>query len=233
VEKKAKEEDEGENARKQHLERWWMHWRHRSDMKKAIEKLKGRFITASRTQRWPFVFSFMASTVLPGDKMQVFAFDDDYSFGIIQGAPHLAWYQAKAARLKHEEDYNYSAESVFDTFPWPQSPTTSQIKSIAKAARDIRRIRSEALPTIEDGLRGLYRTLEMPGQNPLKDAHEALDLAVISAYGFSTKRELLAQLLKLNEDVATPIKSGKPATPPGIPPGYKDRKSLITTDCFS
>jgi hypothetical protein len=195
--------------------------------------LKGRCIAASRTQRLPFVFSFIANNILPSDLIQVFAFDDDYSFGVLQSAAHLAWYQAKAARKKHEEDYTYSAESVFDTFPWPQSPTTSQIKSIVKAGREIRRIRSEALPGMDDGLRGLYRTLEMPGQNPLKEAHKALDLAVISAYGFSTKRDVLAQLLKLNEDVATPIKSGKPATPPGIPPGYKDRKFLMTTDCFS
>jgi hypothetical protein len=231
VEKKAKDEDESENVRKQHLERWWMHWRHRSDMKKAIQLLKGRYITASRTQRWPFVFSFMASTILPGDKMQVFAFDDDYSFGIIQSAPHLAWYQAKAARLKHEEDYNYSAESVFDTFPWPQAPTSAQIKAVAKAAREIRDVRAQALPGIKDGLRGLYKTLEMPGKNPLKDAHETLDTAVLAAYGFSARRDLLAQLLKLNEAVSTPIKSGKVATPPGIPPGYKDRKALLTSDC--
>jgi hypothetical protein len=42
----------------------------------------------------------MSSAMLPGDKMQVFAFDDDYSFGVLQALPHVLWYQAKAARLK-------------------------------------------------------------------------------------------------------------------------------------
>jgi hypothetical protein len=32
----------------------------------------------------------------------------------------------------------------------------------------------------------------------LKDAHAALDTAVLTAYGFSTKKDLLAQLLALN-----------------------------------
>ena len=86
-------------------------------MKAAISQLSGRYICGSRTQRWPFVFCFMASSVLPGDKMQIFAFDDDYSFGILHSVPHVLWYEAKAARLKNEEDYNYSSESVFDTFP--------------------------------------------------------------------------------------------------------------------
>ncbi len=71
-------------------------------MKRALQQLNGRYLTGSRTQRWPFVFTFMESSVLPGDKLQIFVFDDDYSFGIIQGKPHLTWYQAKAARLKNE-----------------------------------------------------------------------------------------------------------------------------------
>ncbi len=45
------------------------------------------------------------------------------------------------------------------------------------------------------GLRALYRTLELPGQNPLKAAHGALDAAVLAAYGFDPSGDLLAQLL--------------------------------------
>jgi hypothetical protein len=232
VEKRAKEEGESENVRKQHLEKWWLHWRHRADMKRAIAKLHGRYITGFRTQRWPFVFSFMAKSVLPGDKMQVFAFDDDYSFGIIQGAPHLVWYQAKAARLKNEEDYNYSVESIFDTFPWPQCPTASQIYSIAKYGREIRRIRTDAVSKVLGGLRGLYRTLAIPGGNPLKDAHAALDAAVLAAYGFSPKRDLLRQLLSLNHVVSAEIKKDRPVTAPGIPSPGLDVAKLVTTDCL-
>jgi hypothetical protein len=43
---------------------------------------------------------------------------------------------------------------------------------------------------------------KLPGANPLKDAHAALDTAVLTAYGFSAKRDLLAQLLALNQQVA-------------------------------
>ena len=57
------------------------------------------------------------------------------------------------------------------------------------------------MPKIKDGLRALYRTLEPPGANPLKDAHAALDAAVLAAYGFSAKKDLLAQLLLLNQAV--------------------------------
>ena len=32
-------------------------------------------------------------------------------------------------------------------------------------------MRAEALPKLKGALRALYRTLELPGANPLKDAH--------------------------------------------------------------
>jgi hypothetical protein len=33
---------------------------------------------------------------------------------------------------------------------------------------------------MKGGLRALYRTLELPGANPLKDAHAALDTAILT-----------------------------------------------------
>ncbi len=41
---------------------------------------------------------------------------------------------------------------------------------------------------MKGGLRALYRTLEVPGANPLKDAHTALDAAVLAAYNFFAQR---------------------------------------------
>ena len=73
---------------------------------------------------------------------------------------------------------------------------------MAAAARELRRVRAEALPKLKGGLRALYRTLELPGANPLKDAHAALDATVLAAYGFSAKKDLRAQLLELNLAVA-------------------------------
>ena len=80
---------------------------------------------------------------------------------------------------------------------------------MAAAARELRRVRAEALPKMKGGLRALYRTLELPGANPLKDAHAALDTAVLTAYGFNAKKDLLAQLLALNQEVAAKIEKGR------------------------
>ena len=232
VARKATQEEETESARRQQVERWWMLWRSREKMKAAIRMLRGRYLAGSRTQRWPFIFCFISDAIVPGDKLQVFSVDDDYSFGVLQGIAHVMWYRARAARLKIESDYNYSSESVFETYPWPQSSGEAQVDHIAEAGRRLRRIRDEALPEMRGELRELYRTLELPGKNPLKDAHAALDAAVLAAYGFSPKKDILAQLLSLNLEVARREKAGEPVTPPGIPPGYPDPARLVTGDCI-
>ncbi|MEK6258996.1 MAG: hypothetical protein AABP62_10310 [Planctomycetota bacterium] len=94
-------------------------------------------------------------------------------------------------------------------------------------------MRAEALSKITGGLRAVYRTLELPGANPLKDAHATLDAAVLAAYGFSPKSDLLAQLLDLNHTVANRLAEHEPVTAPGIPPNYPNPESLVTSDCIS
>ena len=82
------------------------------------------------------------------------------------------------------------------------------------------------------GLRALYRTLELPGANPLKDAHAALDAAVLAAYGFNPSQDLLSQLLALNLEVAARIEKGEPVTAPGVPKSYPNPETRVTPDCI-
>ena len=180
------------------------------------------------------VFVFVSPQIRPGDALSCFALQDDYSFAVLQSDAHWQWFIEKCSKMK--SDFRYTPESVFDTFPWPQSPTVKQVQAVADAGREIRRVRAEALSSgpakIKGGLRALYRTLELPGANPLKDAHAALDAAVLAAYGFSAKKDLLAQLLALNLEVAAKIERGDPVTAPGVPKNYLDAKELVTTDCI-
>jgi hypothetical protein len=115
-----------------------------------------------------------------------------------------------------------------------RSMTTSDYQTGTPVGRTSlsRRVRAAALPKLKGGLRALYRTLELPGANPLKDAHAALDTAVLTAYGFNAKKDLLAQLLALNQEVAAKIEKGEPVTAPGVPKNYPDPKKLVAGDCI-
>jgi SAM-dependent methyltransferase len=217
-----------EGARREHLDRWWQLWNVRRGMRVAFRKLH-RFVAMSRVTKRP-IFCFVSTAILPDGKVQTFAFEDDYAYGVLQSLHHWKWFVAKCAKLT--ERFSYSPRAVFESFPWPQKPKVKHVRAVAQAGREVRRVRAQALTKTKGGLRSVYRNLELSGKNPLKDAHAALDAAVMEAYGFAQGGDLLAQLLDLNLDVAKRIERGESVTAPGIPPGYPKPDELITDDCI-
>lgn len=224
----GKAAQEAKSERLSSIQQWWQHWRRRAELMEVINGLP-RYLACSRVTKKP-LFTFVRSSVRPGDALQVFALSDDYSFGILQGTPHLRWFVAKSSKLT--ERLRYTPESVFHTFPWPQNPTNAQVEAVAAASVALRRVRTEATNVAKGGLRALYRTLDLPGRNPLKDAHAALDAAVLAAYGFSSRKDVLQQLLDLNMKCAAEAEAGLTPMGPGIPRSYSGGKNLITEDCF-
>jgi hypothetical protein len=210
------------------LSRWWQLGFGRPEMLSVIKPLPRYLVCAYVTKR-P-IFLFVAPEFRPSNLIQVFGFADDYSFGILQSHAHWLWFITKCGKLK--SDFRYSAESVFDTFPWPQQPGAKAVQTVAEAGREIRRIRAETLPTMKGGLRALYRTLELPGTNPLKTAHQALDAAVLAAYGFNARQDLLTQLLALNHSVAIQSAAHRAVINPGLPPGTECPDAFVTVDCI-
>ena len=79
-------------------------------------------------------------------------------------------------------------------------------------------------------LRDLYRTLETPGTNRLRDAQAVLDSAVRAAYGMNEKEDPLAVLLSLNLELAEREVRGETITPPGFPPCISNPEALTSTD---
>ena len=175
-----------------------------------------RYVACSRVAKRN-IFEFVSTTIRPNDALMVFALDDYYSFGVLHSAAHWQWWQAKGSTLK--DDARYTTDSVWDTFPWPQQPTRAQVRAVAAAARHLHEQRTKLLADYRLSLRELYRTLEQPGNNPLRDLHEALDQAVAAAYGLPAGQPWLPHLLALNQAVAAAEQAGQPTTGPGLPPG--------------
>src|SRR5439155_14630524 len=119
--RKAQEgKDGGGNVRAHHracLSRWWQLSFGRPEMLSVIKPLP-RFLACAYVTKRP-IFMFVSSAIRPSNLIQVFGFADDYSFGVLQSHTHWLWFITKCGKLK--SDFRYSAESVFDTFPWPQT----------------------------------------------------------------------------------------------------------------
>ena len=207
--------------------RWWQFRDYQPGLMGQISKMS-RYIACSRTTRRP-IFEFISSQIHPDTKLAVLTFEDDYSFGIIQSFIHWEWVLGRCSTWKR--DFNYTGDTVFDTFPWPQAPTFKQIRAVADAACALRALRRETMQKNHWPLRELYKTLETPGDNKLRDAQDALDVAVRAAYGMKPDEDILAFLLKLNLELAEKESASKPITPPGLPVAVSNPKDFITADC--
>lgn len=210
-------------------QRWWQFYDYRPGTIAAINSVP-RWIGLSRTSKRP-IFEFMSQQIHADSKLMVFAFADDYSFGTLSSDLHWRWTIARGSTLKR--DQNYTSDTVFDTFPWPQKPTRGQIKEVAEAAVALRTLRRGTMQKLNCSLRALYRTLEQPGDNPLRDTHVRLDAAVRAAYGMAEDADPLAFLLELNLACAAREKAGEKVTSPGLPLPPEEQAEFITKDCIT
>jgi hypothetical protein len=233
--------------------RWWQFRDYQPGTMKAIASIP-RYIACSRSAKRP-TFDFVSSDVHPDGKVVVFPFPDDYSFGILQSSAHWEWIKSRGGTQTAR--FTYTSDTVFDTFAWPQfagssrrkealakktgaemslvssAATIEKIRAVAEAARALRTLRHEIMDTNNWSLRELYKSLETPGQNRLRDAHAALDFSVRVAYGMKASEDILAFLLKLNLELADKESAGKTITPPGLPAFVKEPKTFISADCVS
>ncbi len=210
-------------------QRWWQFYDYRPGTIAAINSVP-RYIACSRTTKRS-IFEFVSNAIHADSKIVVFSFADDYSFGILQSGIHWAWTVARGSTLKG--DQNYTSDTVFDTFPWPQSSKLAQIKAVAEAAVALRTLRRDIMQSNGWSLRDLYRSLETPGANRLRDAQAALDTAVRAAYGMKEQEDPLAFLLRLNLQLAEKEREGETVTPPGLPAAVQNLAHFVSADCIA
>lgn len=210
------------------IERWWQPWRPRNDFFAQTKRL-ARTIVCSNPQSRP-IFAFISPVFIPSNTLQIFAFDDDYSFGIIQSGAHWEWTKARGGKVT--ERIRYTNE-VWTTFPWPQEPREEEVVAVAAAARELRRVRAKLMHDNGWSLRALYQAAEVPGPHPLKDAQAALDVAVRRAYGMPEGQDATEFLLELNKLLVEDEAEGRTVQAPGVPRGLDPKDPRwISDDCI-
>ena len=118
-----------------------------------------------------------------------------YHFGILSSNVHNSWMRAIAGRMK--SDYQYSANMVYNNFPWP-SPTQSQRQAIEIASENILKARQSHANV---SLANMYKEKNFLLFADLKTAHDNLNRAVMQAYGMpvrgTTESSCVAALMEM------------------------------------
>jgi hypothetical protein len=183
------------------LRRWWQHSYRRAEMLEALRPLS-RYIALSRVtvEDRQSIYQFVSPEIRPGDRLQVFAFEDDYSFGVLHSSFHRVWFEGTGPR--QGKAVTYATKKVWESFPWPQAPADDAVAAVEAAVAELLAFRDQL---VADGreLVAAYDTLRQPGANRLRDLHHELDEAVRVSYGFDRDEDVRAQLLALNASIAT------------------------------
>lgn len=166
--------------------------KHRADSKRAatnklaamptlfgeIRQPKLRYILVPRhsSENRAFVpLGYLEPALIVGDSNLCVPDAPLWLFGVMSSTMHMAWVRCVCGRL--ESRYRYSAQIVYNNFPWPEKLDESLRAAIETAAQGVLDARAAHAGAT---LAQLYEPNTMPPD--LAKAHAALDRAVDAAY---------------------------------------------------
>lgn len=196
--------------REGHRKYWWRFGEPRRGLRDATSSLP-RFIAGTRHGKRIY-FVWVDPPTLPSDATNVFAFADDFAFGVLTSSIHIEWARHLSSTIKG--DIRYTPSSAFMTFPWPDA-SESERERIGSIAAELVALRSSIAAERELGLTALYNSMDEGAYEDLANIHRKLDEAVAECYGWPKAIahdavETNRRLLELNQRIA---RSEIPYTP--------------------
>ncbi|WP_210267748.1 class I SAM-dependent DNA methyltransferase [Rhizobium ruizarguesonis] len=138
---------------KNEREIWWRHARPRPKMRKSLAGLK-QYVATPMVSSYR-TFDYLPVSMLPDQKLVVFAREDDSFLGVLQSKVHHIWTIATCSWIGAGNDVTYSNTAVFETFPFPDGLTPAhsakewaadpRAQAIALAAKELKSLRDEWL----------------------------------------------------------------------------------------
>ncbi|AFZ49021.1 DNA methyltransferase [Dactylococcopsis salina] len=175
-------------------EYWWRFLRARPKMRKQIADLSCYFAVPSHS-KW-FIFLPINQQWIPNNSTTIVASDDFYVLGILTSNVHRQWVKAQSSTLKG--DTRYTPKTCFETFPFPENPSTEIMENIRQTTIKLHEYRSEQMEQKQWGITKLYNQFFHEPSSQLYQLHEQLNKQVMEAYQFNPKKDILEQILALN-----------------------------------
>lgn len=150
---------------------------------------------------------FVDPSIICGDANLMATGVSIYHFAIITSKMQMVWMRYVCGRIK--SDYRFSAEIVYNNFPWPDA-TDDQKSRISEAAKGVLEVRDKYA---DQSYADLYDPLTMPPD--LLKAHQKLDKEVEKAYRkepFVDDDDRITFLFDLYRKLTSEPKTGKGQT---------------------
>lgn len=222
------------NNRDSRKKNWWLFGETNPKLRSQLLALP-RYIATVETSKHR-TFQFLHASILPDNKLIAIALDDAFSLGVLSSQLHVNWALTTGSWLGVGNDPVYVKSRCFETFPFPDEDTglTPQLRDlIASKAEQIDAHRKRVLAP-ESGntgltLTGIYNVLAALREGRaltakektqhtqglvgvLRELHDELDAAVLTAYGLpatASTDDILAHLVQLNTQRAAEEAQGR------------------------
>jgi hypothetical protein len=163
---------------------WWQFARTRPELQKAIAPLS-RVLAISRVSQHG-AFTFLENKMIFADALVVFADEKNAFFTILQSRIHETW--ARFFGSSMEDSLRYIPTDCFQTFPFPDNwETDANLEQIGQTYYETR---AQLMIQNNQGLTDTYNRFHDPNETDpeirqLRELHQQIDIAVLSAYGWS------------------------------------------------
>jgi hypothetical protein len=175
---------DGVAAKQKRAETWWQFSALAKDLYEAIARLP-RVLACGQTSKYRTV-TFLPPNLVYDQKIIVFSFYQNNSFAVMQSRLHEIWAVFFGCSLG--DTPAYTPTDCFETFPFPKSyEANGQLEEAGKAYYDFR---ADLMVQNNEGLTKTYNRFHDPDElSPdilkLRELHDAMDRAVLDAYGWS------------------------------------------------
>ncbi|WP_338867916.1 DNA methyltransferase [Myxococcus stipitatus] len=161
---------------------WWQYGRYTPALYHALSPLS-RCLATSRVSKH-LMFSWQPSSVVFSEQVIVVPVEQAHWLTALQSRVHEVWARLLSSSL--EDRLRYAPSDCFETFPFPDSASTSSLNAIGER---LHVDRSQYMQAHNIGLTTTYnrlkdRSVTDAATQRLRDLHVAVDQAVLDAYGW-------------------------------------------------
>ena len=178
---------------------WWLYWRSRRAFYDTICDLD-RIVATAATAKYR-AFAFLPRRMVHAHSLILFAFDNYPAFTALQARPHELWSVFFGSTMK--DDPLYAPSDCFETFPFPENFESKP--ALEAAGKEYYEFRADLMVRNDEGLTKTYNRFHDPEETSpdiqkLRDLHDAMDRAVLDAYGWTDLQPTCEFLLDYEDE---------------------------------
>ncbi|MBU1433316.1 hypothetical protein KKF91_22525 [Myxococcota bacterium] len=168
---------------------WWRFGRSSPALYAALKPLKRCLVTARVTKH--LVFAWQPADRIFSEQLYAFPREDDALFSVLQSRVHEPWAWLHSSQMK--TDLRYSPTDCLANFAFPEDMSATALHEAGAALYEAR---AAYMIERQEGLTKTYNRLKDPNDRApeieaLRRLHEAMDKAVLRAYGWDDLIEKL------------------------------------------